>query len=406
MGTGWAFVRVGTSCVVLAVSVLLIVGCDRSMSQANTVPGLPSPDPPSQTNTYVGTQSPGDIWKITIDHVANSFSFADLSSGTPPATVNGLFANDAGFLDFNQTNTSPIFQPAGFALEILGRAALLRPGANTTPIVPLVLQSNCPTSNGPVTLQFVALPNSVWAAATNTAYGSLQVSTNGTTFNFSQLQQFLLAGSPNQPGASLSAGVCAQSPVGNVISIPPSPTISQTGTMALGPSGFFLVDEGSGNPGEIGVAQPATALSTASVVNSQYLGFMYTPAAGLAGLPVTQMAAFGCSASSAASSGSVCPTPPSPTSIVGGVFASDDPTQPANTDTTITLGSQNSGSNGLYKSAAVTVPDPLALCATGTGTCTFPAVAVVGNPESKFAIFVIAQDPVSSSPLVICLYQQ
>jgi hypothetical protein len=31
---------------------------------------------------------------------------------------------------------------------------------------------------------------------------------------------------------------------------------------------------------------------------------------------------------------------------------------------------------------------------------------VVGNPENKFAMFLIAQDIVNNSPLVFILYQQ
>jgi hypothetical protein len=35
-----------------------------------------------------------------------------------------------------------------------------------------------------------------------------------------------------------------------------------------------------------------------------------------------------------------------------------------------------------------------------------PAIAVVGNPENKFAIFLIAQDAVNNTPMVIYLFQQ
>jgi hypothetical protein len=304
-----------------------------------------------------------------------------------------LFASDNGFLNLSETNTPPAFQPAGFALEIPGRAALVRPGLNTTPVVPVVAQTTCPSFSG-VTLQFVTLPSSSWAVRTDPAYGSLQVSASGTAWTFSNFKQSTLGGSATRPGAALSPGVCAQSLAGMVVTIPPNPA-----TMALGPSGFFVIDEGPGNPGEVGVIQPATALNTSSVVNSLYLGFMYEPAAGLVGLPVTQLAAFGCS-------GSSCPSPPSPTSLVGGVFPTDDPSTPANTDTSIDLGQQDSASSGLYKKAQVTIPDPFAVCGTGTGTCTLPAAALIGNPEGKFAIFLIAQDIVNFSPMVMILYQQ
>jgi hypothetical protein len=384
-----------TSFVVTVLSILSLAGCTGTTSAGKQG----TPGPPSQLNTYVGTQSPGDVWTVTINHNTNSFSYADITAGTNMATVTGLLVTDNGFLNLGETNTPPAFQPAGFALEILGRAALVRPGVNTNPLVPLVAQSSCPVIGSQMNLQFVTLPNSTWAAATDTAYGSFQVSTNGTTWNFSSYQQFTLAGSSNQAGAMLSPGVCAQSLAGMVVTIPPNTTVSTTGTLALGPSGFFLVDQGSGSPGLVGVVQPSTTVSAANVVSGQYFGFMYEPAAALTGLPVTQMAAFGCT-------GSSCVAPPSQSSIVGGVFSTDDPSQPANMDTTITLGSQNSASNGLFGNSSVTLPDPSSVCNTGTGMCTFPAVAVVGNPENKFAMFLIAQDIVNNSPLVFILYQQ
>jgi hypothetical protein len=42
----------------------------------------------------------------------------------------------------------------------------------------------------------------------------------------------------------------------------------------------------------------------------------------------------------------------------------------------------------------------------GNPTCTLPAVAVSGNPENKFAIFLITQDLVNQSPMVIYLFQE
>ena len=85
---------------------------------------------------------------------------------------------------------------------------------------------------------------------------------------------------------------------------------------------------------------------------------------------------------------------------------------------TIDFGSEDAGNFGLYKSARVTIPDPAGspgACTppgvAGTDsqtnpTCTLPAIAVVGNPEDRFAIFLIAQDTVNNSPMAIYLFQQ
>jgi hypothetical protein len=100
---------------------------------------------------------------------------------------------------------------------------------------------------------------------------------------------------------------------------------------------------------------------------------------------------------------------------VGGAFPNDDPTQPANTNMTINLGTQNATNNGLFDSATVTIPDPVGVCTApgvagkdtqGNPTCTLPAAAVAGNPENKFAIFLIAQDIVNQSPMAIYLFQE
>jgi hypothetical protein len=120
--------------------------------------------------------------------------------------------------------------------------------------------------------------------------------------------------------------------------------------------------------------------------------------------------------------------------MTGGIFPSDDVTQTPNSDTMITLGKQDSTYNGLYPNASVTMLDPNQNCtawsnlnsgysltvgvnADGYITCTFPAVAIVGNPESKYAIFLYAFDftagTYSSSgatrigaPMQIYLFQQ
>jgi len=108
--------------------------------------------------------------------------------------------------------------------------------------------------------------------------------------------------------------------------------------------------------------------------------------------------------------------------LLGGEFplanamdsTSDDPTQPVNANIIINLGAQNTTSNGLYNAATVTIPDPNSVCtgsavgqdSQGNPTCTFPAVAVAGELENKYAIFLIAQDIVNQSPMSIYLFQE
>jgi hypothetical protein len=69
----------------------------------------------------------------------------------------------------------------------------------------------------------------------------------------------------------------------------------------------------------------------------------------------------------------------------------------------INLGAQSSTYNGVYLSVSITVLDPAQNCANYTGsfkggtsginadgyiTCTFPGIAIAGNPEGKYALFI------------------
>jgi hypothetical protein len=361
------------------------------------------------------------VWQLTINHTTNSFSASDYAAQL--TTANGLFAFDGGFLNFSQTNPGPAFQADGFAIEIPGRVAVFRPGFNsfnavqdtqTSASSPVALVPDSCLALFNVTFQFVTLPTAKWAAATDIAYGSfqansLQPTSSGNTWNFSNLTQFTLANSQSQSGPTFSDGICAQSGVGAVVSIPPSSATGNTIAVAVGPSGFLIINNGPNTSGAVGLIQPSSALNTNSVLSANYLGFISEPAIPipLSGIPTAnQIAFFGCLTSGCKASRN---------SLVGGAFPDDDPTQPANNNITISLGTQNATNNGLFDLAAVTIPDPVSACTApgvsgqdsqGNPTCTVPAAAVAGNPENKFAIFLIAQDVVNQSPMTIYLFQQ
>jgi|SRR5579872_2184362 len=392
-----------------------------SASASAPLPGLPALSVPGPSNSYLGTQSPGDIWQVSIDHTANSFSAADLTNpGT--GTALGSIVDQLGFLGLAQTNVSPPFQSFGFALEIPGRAFLLRPGANIAALAALV-PGSCLTINGNVTFQFVALPGKNWAVGTDSAYGTVQASASTSTWNFSNFTQSTL-GNSSQTNTTLNAGTCSSGAAGGLVTIPPNPPATVSATLGVGPSGFFVADQflssASGTAsGAAGVIQPSASLDTGNVVGGSYLGFVYEPAVSASStctadcLAPTQMAAF---------SGSVttCQTLPSSSGMCGGAFFNDilGSLKQASTDTTIEFGKEDSSNFGLYKSAKITIPDPAGSPGSctpagvpgtdsqGNPTCTLPAMAVVGNPENKFAIFLIAQDTVNQSPMVIYLFQQ
>jgi hypothetical protein len=425
MKTRWLAHAAG---ILVFTTALLSASCGGKSNLNLTPSGLPPESQASQLNSYVGTQgtdpSTGDsgaVWQVTINRTTNSFSASDYASQL--VTANGLFAFDGGFLSFSQTNPSPAFQADGFTFEIPGRVAFFRPGFNSfNSTQGIATAASSPVALVPgnclglfnVTFQFVTLPTSKWTASTDIAYGSVQVNSvqttsSGNTWNFSNLTQFTLAKTQSQSGATLPSGICAQSAVGTVVSIPPSSSTGNTITVAAGPSGFLIMNNGPNTSGAVGLIQPSSPLSASSVLSANYLGFISEPAIPipLSGVPAAnQVAFFGCPNSPCTASG---------TSLVGGAFPNDDPTQPANTNITINLGTQNATNNGLFDSATVTIPDPGSACAApgvrgtdsqGNPTCAVPASAVAGNPENRFAIFLIAQDVINQSPMAIYLFQE
>jgi len=403
-----------------ALLILLGIGCGGGGSQNSMAPlqGLAPPPPASQINSYVGTT--GNIWSTKINHTYNQVNGENttLHGVQLAGSIIGSLSSAGGFLDLNLTTVPNELtgQKIGFALELAGRAALIRYGDLFQPLIPLAPSNSCATIGGTVTYNYITLPSSSsspsWQPITDTTYGTFQVSTEGSTWNFANITQFTLAGTaPPNPGTGLRAGFCGIGTDGYAVTAssndtnPPVATV----TMGFGPTGFFLEDNGSSQAtpvgvvpsnalgagaGAIGAIQPSTPLSTGDVVGVKYLGFYYEPGIQGGGA-VTQLASFGCS-------GSQCPMPPAPTAIVGGVFPNtggnspvDEPTEPPGQNITIDLGTQDSSVNGLYPSATVTVSG-----------ASFPAVVVVSSLESKYVMFLIAEDTVNNVPLAVYLFQQ
>jgi len=404
----------------LAYLVLLAGGCGGGPGTSNnTQPGLAAPPAPSQINSYLGTT--GHIWSTKINRTSNQVNGEDTThyGNQLAGAIVGNFSPLAGYLDITLTTAPAEFtgQTIGFALEMPGQAALVRYGDITYSLIPLAPTNGCTAIGGTVTYNYITVPGVTsppsWLPDTDSTYGTFQVATDGSNWNFSDITQFTLTGtSPTNPGTGLPAGFCGIGSDGYAVTAasnatnPPVATV----TMGFGPTGFFLEDNGSaqGLPagvvpsnalgagvGAIGGIQPSSPLNTQSVVGVQYLGFYYEP--GIRGQepPVTQLASFGCA-------GSNCPTSPSSTAIVGGAFPNtggtspvDEPNQPAAQNVVIDLGTQDPNNNGLYPSATVTV----------SGIKLSAAAAVV-TLQNSYAIFLIAVDTVNNVPLAIYLFQR
>ncbi len=423
----------------LAAGCLCVAGCSSSSSSNNTVivnptgtSSLPTPSASTASNTYIGTQGPG-VWSLSLDDTTNTYTYQPLTFPSTP--VAGAFTSMNGFLSLGQANGSSL----GYILEVQGRLAMLRPGNTTAPLVVGVPQTSCYPIPYRLRFEYIgmnAANNTVQnATAVPNPYGSVVANTNadGSTWQYQNLQGNAPFGAAGFSGAcAVTNGQAAMSLSGeglfdqyNYSNSLDSLNLNVITTMQMGPSGIFIVDQSDTSQpiyqgsGVAGVAQPSAPLATANVAAGQYLGFLTeAPTLGTTLVngsqqatgpvpPVTSPVSFGLTLSTGAT-------------MVGGAFPNDDVTQTPNADTSITLGTQDSTINGFYPSASVTTLDPAQNCTTrGVGspgtnalgffTCTYPAVAVVGNPEGKYAIFLTTYNYTAyffGTAMQIYLYQQ
>jgi hypothetical protein len=441
--------------VMILTAAITFAGCGGSGSQStvaddpSVVASLPAPPTPAAANTYIGSQSPG-LWSLGLDDSKNTFSYQPLTYPPSPNTpVSGLFQQSNGFLNFGQSNGGSL----GYALEVQGRTAVFRPGDSTIAPVVSVPQTSCYPITGRLRFQFIAMQAGPYPSSPSGGegsytgsllyYGSFVASTSsdGSSWQFGNLQggSIPVAGEGSGlvvgvSGPASFAGSCKSSngqasiaisgttvfnglwaPSNQYTPNPPSNTVTM---LEVGPSGFFSLDQSVPSAttptggAVIGVVEPSSPLSTSDVAAGNYLGFLYEPenSGAVPVVPgITAPVAF---------------APGPSNSLIGGGFPNDDVTQVPGTDMTINLGTQDSTLNGLYTSASITVLDPFQNCANYTGsgtpgepginaqgyiTCTFPAVAVVGNPEGKYAIFVSSYNwaaQMAGVPMQFYLYQQ
>jgi hypothetical protein len=379
-------------------------------------------DPPaaSQYNNYAGTQTyellpdgfeeTGGVWDITLDDTNKFFTYTDISippynvgGNTPPYPIEGGTNTAGGYLKLTLNGKSS--GSGGYALEIPGRAAIVRP-ADTSSLVVIsaaASTSGCQGLAQQTTFEFMTLwpPYNTMVPA-YAAYGSIQASSSGTAWSFANLQMFTQDGTAINPPMP-SSGLCTYTQEGYVTYIAPEKaTQNLPWTVVVGPSGYLVIDQGQGNGpvgdgpeagnwaigpfGLVGFPQPAGQIDTNALVSGSYLGFTYNSYAASAQHPVTQPIAF---------------TGGSGTLATGGLFPKDDPTQTPPANIAMDLGQQDSSTNGLYKSVTVTIPDTYNGCAgqsyggtdaNGNPTCILHGIAIAGQVEGKYVLYVSLAD--------------
>jgi hypothetical protein len=402
-------------------ALLAAAGCSNGRT-SNTSPGLAGDT--AKAHSYVGTQSRqwwtgasyswnyGGVWSLSVDDGNNVYSYANtdfndryyVADSSPEMETqivsSGTIAASAPFKVFTPYSGGSAGS-AGYALEVPGETTIMRPGNDLLPPVIGVDNTACRTLAAPTTYQFISLGlNDTAEKSVNpVAWGSVQASTSGIDWTFSNLKMYAFDGTDLQPTA-LPTGACGATQEGYAVAIARgTATDGYPVTAQVSSSGYFILSQGQGTPGTyfstptatgayglVGVAQPSSQLSTSGLVAAKYAGFEYDPMWDQLGLPGTLPVLF--------SGGSG-------TTLSGGAYPNDDLTQTPTTNVTINLGTQDSSNNGLYKSVTVTVPDTYKGCvkqsyggtdASGNPTCIFPGFAVAGNPNGKFVLFVTVND--------------
>jgi hypothetical protein len=390
-------------------------------------------------NTFVVTaHGPSGVIISTVAGSTTSTGTTILESGNISMLSNGIVPLEATY--FPGAVLSSASQPSqtgSWAVEIPGQAALVEveaanAGGTATTFAPLVATQSCPSLQSPLSFQFVTIPrgssNSGWNPETETAYGSVSVSTSGSAVQLSNISQYTLPatnggtpGTPANAASSMAATVCSQTLFGETMSIPETVTVENPGgdsqssspaaTIGISSSGFLLEDSGSeqgpssyenvlgAGYGAIGLQKPSSALNTSTVVGVQFQGILYGAhdgsIAGVSGPGFRLIGSFGYSNLAAA-----CPTLPAPstsTILYGGEFASNDPSANAygNCDLALDLGTQDPNNNGLYPGVTVYVSANFPYNGIGTAY-SFPAVAIAGQINGKYAIFLVGMDTAGS----------
>lgn len=456
----------------------LIAGCGGSTTkQTSTTTSTPqtyfAPYVAGTTYYYGTSASLETPLTYTMDDAGGTFSQTAYGlSGTPGSQVlnAGVFSvGQSGLRNLSMetyyvsngnvdaayiAETYTPFQPA-FAVELADQTGGLVQ-LHGQPVAPLVAATECPNFTTAQTYQFLTIPaplsttvsanNNVisWDPTAETAYGSVDISSSGSTVTLDKISQFIL---PSEGGTKVSTapssatGACGSTSYGNITVTPGQLVITDPGNGQIVPpqakigigvnSGFLMEDDqatgtlvstsgvavspynntlGAGT-GAVGLPKPSSDI-TSAVVGAQYLGFIY--GAGEVNSKSTvvvpwssHLASFSYSSASSGCTSFAAQitaqggTPANP--IYGGDYTNDDPTTytSSNCNFAIDLGAAQT-SNGLYTNATVWMGANYAANTTGKAY-SFKAVAIAGQIDKKNAIFVLGVD--STQPWAIYLLQ-
>lgn len=199
-----------------------------------------------EIRTYLGTQSPGDVWSWALNWTEHTFSARNYTSGYAYSGTVETLSNL--FLRLEVTATSDPGIGVGeiaYALEFPDTALLVKEPEAGTDLIVCAGQGDCPTSSG--TYIWVTMTWPGWNGNTSTAWGTTDSTLSGSTFDFCH-EFYLLDGTANGTEAD-NGFTCAEGQITK---------LGDETTVAMTPSGVFIGDSGPMNGGFVGTAQPAS----------------------------------------------------------------------------------------------------------------------------------------------------
>jgi len=372
---------------------------------------------------------------------------------TPPATPTSYeieLAGQAGgliYLDYSFPNpqdaTVPL-QANGFTPIVAASAcpAFKTPESFLYVTIPATLETGAPT--------FAASANDEWYPQYDTAYGSVKIGGTDAAISFAGIQQFTIAGTllksyqslaGNPAASAATSGSCSSTFYGDTVSVPSSLTIDNPGVgetitppaiVGVGSTGLLVESNGNGvaaaenssflynyqpflgaGTGAIGLPQPSSAVDTGSLTSAQYLGVIFSAGApnpsgaGTIGM-TSSLSSFGFSTAPSSCATSFAGLSPAAGSIYGQDFVYDptnptDPNNPGgpaiqanggfatNCDFNIALGAQSASTPGLFPQATVSIGSTFSGNSAAVAY-SFPATAIAGQLNGKYAIFLIGVD--------------
>ncbi len=334
------------------------------------------------SHTYQGTQSPGDLWFLTVDSAGLTFSAVNSSAslnyaGTLAALPNGFYKTT---LTASTDPNLPI-GTTGYTVEVPGTAVLMSLGGSTDKPIVAITAGPCPTTASISTLtgSLIDIGKSTYDSTQSESYEKISSVLVSGSYKVTQ-QSFLLDGTQLNSG-SLPDGTCTNSVI-NIPNVPQSEGGTANYTAITGPSnGMYVLDMGknsitqAGEGGAIGSSTPLTGAPLSDAFAQNYFGFLFTRNS----TPITNFVGF---------------SPLSGTSINGGTYTNLDTDPFDSHGTSITIDLPATNTNGFLEGTL-----------TDTNGAHTPFVAIITKSAGKYYLFGITTDTSNTTPYVVMLAQ-